>query len=245
MMVRFLAIAVGVLAAAQNSRVADQAAADLIGRSRASVRTASAAESIRSLRLKGRLRIPAEGAQPSDGAVEIRIQLPDRYVRIDSVGPVERWSGFDGGTLLTATREGGRVTPPARSERAALLAQEREQLTWFLLGLAAIGDSSLNIRMADESFPDTRSLDVTQGRAEARLVLDADSAVPLRIVYWAGRRGNTVTSFADRRSVGGFLLPHRITTTTPTHVLETLVLDEIAVNPALGDADFRAPSEQR
>ena len=241
-MLRVVAAAIGVLAAAQSPRAPDSATADLIGRSRASIRAGGPVESIRALRMKGRLRIPAEGAQPSDGLVDIRIQLPDRYVRIDTVGSVERWSGFDGSTLLTATRVGGRVTPPPRNERASLVAQEREIATWFLLGLAAIGDSSLTMKLADEAFPDTRSIDVTRGRAEARLVLDADSAVPLRVVYWAGKRGNMVTSFADRRDVGGFLLPHRITTTTPTHVLETLMLDDIVVNPPLTDADFKLPT---
>jgi hypothetical protein len=47
-------------------------------------------------------------------------------------------------------------------------------------------------------------------------------------------------SFANRRPAGGIDLPFRITTQTPDRVLETLMIDEIVVNPDLTDRDFGA-----
>ena len=61
----------------------------------------------------------------------------------------------------------------------------------------------------------------------------------MRIVYFGERQVSTVVSFANRRSVGGLSLPFRVTTQTPDRVLETLMFDEIRVNPDLKQDDFR------
>jgi hypothetical protein len=72
-----------------------------------------------------------------------------------------------------------------------------------------------------------------------RLVVDVPSYLPLRLVSFGDRRGSTVVSFANRRPVGGIDLPFRITTQTSERVLETLMFDEILVNPDLTEDAFR------
>jgi hypothetical protein len=119
---------------------------------------------------------------------------------------------------------------------------ERAQLVRLMLGAAAIvvGDEAVDIQAGgDEAFPDTRTLDLTTKSWSLRFVMDAATALPMRLVYFGTGRGTTITSFADRRDVDGYQLPHRITTTTAERVLETLMLDQVVVNPALTNADFK------
>jgi hypothetical protein len=208
------------------------AAADLLDASRVAVTGGRARPALQTLSMNGRLRVAADDGTTLDGTVAIRIALPRRFVRIDTIGATRRVSGFDGDRLLT--RSDGRPADRLKLERA--------QLTRLLLGAAAIvvADERVDIRAAgEEAFPDTRALDLTTRSWSVRYVMDAASALPLRLVYFAPQRGTTITSFADRRDVDGYLLPHRITTTTAERVLETLMLDEMMVNPRLTDADFK------
>ena len=100
--------------------------------------------------------------------------------------------------------------------------------------------SKFQLRMTGESaFPDTEAVDIGAPGFSARLVFDASSHVPLRIVYFGERQVSTVVSFANRRSVGGLNLPFRVTTQTPDRVLETLMFDDILVNPDLQESEFR------
>jgi hypothetical protein len=229
--VRFADAAAGLLDAATDARFADPAARDLVLRSRAAVAGSAAAENLRSLVMKGRRRVPLEGSDVAEGIVEIRIVLPDKFLRVDSrinsTGSTEHRSGFVGRTVLTAGGD---------------LRRERAQLTRLMLGLAAYvsSDEALIVRSTGETaFADTAAVDVTGPGFSGRLVVDANAAVPLRVVYFAEGGVSTVMSFANRRVADGWELPFRITTQTPDRVLETLMLDEIHVNPDLTDRDFR------
>jgi hypothetical protein len=196
---------------------------------------------LRSLLFKGRVRVPHEDAAASqeDGQVEIRILLPDRYLRIDTSGGSERRSGVAGRALLTPAGPGnsgssGRTGSDVRLERARLMR--------LLLGAVAYGAAAppLLFRSTGESaFSDTVALDVSGPDLSARLVLDAASYIPLRLVYAGDGGGSTVVSFANRRRVSGLDLPFRVTTQTPERVIETLLFDDISVNPDLHDGDFR------
>ena len=208
------------------------AAADLLDASRAAVAGGRSLPALRSLSLTGRLRVTGERDTSVDGAVVIRVVLPARFIRVDTIGPVRRVSGFDGTRVLTAG--GGRA--------ADRLRQERAQLARLMLGAAAmvVWDERVDIQSGgEEAFPDTRTLDLTAKSWSMRYVMDAATAMPMRLVYFGTGRGTTITSFADRRNVDGYQLPHRITTTTSERVLETLMFDDVLVNPTLTDADFR------
>jgi hypothetical protein len=220
------AAAISAPAAAQ-LRFADAAARDLVERSHRTIVENAASPDLRSLVLKGRLRIPRDDGSANDGLVELRIVLPDRYLRIDTIASSVRRSGFTGSDVLTPNGD---------------LRRERAQFTRLMLGLAAWAPpgTPLVVKSTGETaFADTAAVDVDGPGFAARLVLDRATLVPLRIVYFAEGGVSTVTSFANRRAVDGFALPFRVTAQTPDRVLETLMFDEIVVNPALSDADFR------
>ena len=208
------------------------AAADLLDASRAAVAGGQPLPPVQSLKMSGRLRAAVDRDTTTDGTVDIRIQLPRRYLRIDTIGSTRRVSGFDGDRVLTSGR--GRA-----GDRLQL---ERGQLARMMLGAAAllVGDERVDIQPGgEEAFPDTRTLDLTAKSWSLRYVMDATTALPLRLVYFGTGRGTTITSFADRREVAGYRWPHRVTTTTAELVLETLMFDEILINPPLTNADFR------
>jgi len=116
------------------------------------------------------------------------------------------------------------------------------ELTRLLLGLApwaATAESLVLKSTGETALADTAAVDVTGPGFSGRLVFDTTTYVPLRVVYFAEGGVSMVVSFANRRVAGGLELPFRITTQTPDRVLETLMLDEILVNPSLTDRDFR------
>src|SRR5262245_6460874 len=94
-------IVAGLAAGAADLRFADAAARALVERSRAHIVQDGASIDLRSLVLKGRVRVPAEGAATTDGTVEIRILLPDRFLRVDTYGTMERRSGVAGNADLS------------------------------------------------------------------------------------------------------------------------------------------------
>jgi hypothetical protein len=229
------------MARQDSAQFADGGARDLLQRSQAAVAHGRSPRDLRSLLFKGRVRVPHEdgidGADNhEDGQVEIRILLPDRYLRIDSSGGSERRSGVAGRVLLTP-RDPGSPGSPGSNVRL-----ERARLMRLLLGAVAYGAAAppLLFRSTGEgAFAETAALDVSGADFSARLVVDVPSHIPLRLVYVGDRGASTVMSFANRRSVSGIDLPFRITTQSPERVLETLMFDDIFVNPDLHDGDFR------
>jgi hypothetical protein len=198
-------------AAREPVRFADAKARDVFTSGRSAIARGDAWTRVRALVFKGRLRV-ADGDDDVDGTVELRIQLPDKFLRVESVRGAER-----------------------RTQNAA-------EFTRLMLGIAAypMAASDLTIRSTgEEAFPETVGLDVNGKGFSARLVFDAESYVPLRLVYFGDRRVSTVVSFADRRAVDGIALPHRIATRTMQRVLETLMFDDVAVNPPMSPADFK------
>jgi hypothetical protein len=197
----------------------------MVARARAAIAGQRPVDAVRSLVMRGRLRVPRD-PDLLDGTVEIKILLPDRYLRIDTIGTETRRSGFAGATLLSA---GGS------------LAEERVRFARLMLGVLAYApaEPKLRVQSAGEgAFADTEAVDVNGAAFSARLVFDASSHLPMRIVFFGERQTSTVVSFANRRSVDGLALPFRVTTQTPDRVLETLMFDEILVDPELRPGEF-------
>jgi len=220
--------AAGLLAGvAQPPASTDPAARETFARAHAALVGTDAPRDLRSLVFKGRLRAATERNDAVDGTVDIRILLPDRYLRVDTVGGEERRSGFAGSLLLT---------------RGGTISDERARFARFMLGALAYVPPGNKFRMrvtGESAFPDTEAVDIAGPGFTARLVFDAPSHVPMRIVYFGERQVSTVVSFANRRTVGGLSLPFRVTTQTPDRVLETLMFDDVLVNPDLPESEFR------
>jgi hypothetical protein len=89
------------------------------------------------------------------------------------------------------------------------------------------------------SSPEPFSLDVQSDNFFVRYVVDSVTREPVQLVFTGAKQEPTTTAFGDRRLVGGFDLPHLMTTSVANRVLERVVFDEILVNPELSKTDFR------
>lgn len=207
-----LAVWCGIAAAGAQSPAADAGARAIVERAHRAVAATGAMSDLRSLVLRGRVRIPQEGSRFDEGQVEIRILLPDQFLRVDTLDGAVRTS------------------------------RDRALFARLMLGAAAylVPDEKLVVHATGEdAFADTAAVDVAGPAFSARLVFEAPSMIPLRLTYFEKGAVSTVMSFADRRPAGAFLLPFRVSTQVPERVLETLMFDDVIVNPPLTKGDFQ------
>jgi len=126
----------GVVAAQNLLDFPDANTREVLSRSRQAVGGVDAVAGLRSLVLTGVSRITAsQGLVECD--VEIRILLPDRYLRIDRAPFGEKRAGFQGRNPLSVISERGRTTLPPESLKNEIVASERERMVELLLGAAA------------------------------------------------------------------------------------------------------------
>ena len=201
---------------------------------------------LRALRFKGRSRFAATGGDLLSAAVEIRVLLPDRYLRIDTGAFGLRQSGYAGGqTLDRIENAAGRAAPDSRSA-AAILQSDRSELARLMLGVAMYvsADVPMKLQTRDTQIempglPEALGIDATGDTFAARIAFDGRSHLPARLVFWSGDRTVLTTAFADRRSAGGMQVPYKIVTTSGAdRIVDELRFDEVAVNPPLTNADF-------
>lgn len=240
-------------------RFADTAAQSLFLRSRAVVVSSGSVRQLRSVILRGHLTAVGDG-EPVDGEIEIRCLLPDHFLRVETVGDTQRWSGYAGRSLLTSIRQGAKVERPPGNLTSTLLTVAHAHFTRLMLGALTYipADQELTFRSGgataapvdprvqastrtsvSNELPERFVLDVMSDVFSARLEVDPISGVPVKLMYVGANRVPTTMRFADRRAVGGFLMPYRITTSAGDRVLETLTFDEILVNPEIAKADFK------
>jgi len=281
-----LAIVAGAAATTQDVADArDANAGEIIKRSRQAVGGADAVARVQSLLMTGTSQIQS-GNELVACDVEIRILLPDQYLRIDTAPFGEKRAGFRGKTILSAVKELGRTTIPPDRLKDQILQSERTRMLQLLLGAAAFvpaksgatftsvagdmstfqaqataeaGSQRAAAQRAKESagssgsasppaneaptfaagYPDRYTVDVVvRDAARLRLTFDRETNLPARLTY-ANANGDDVTmTFGERRVTGGLNLPYRVTTTTRGRVIDSLILNEIEVNPVFTKADF-------
>jgi hypothetical protein len=225
----------------------DTKARDLFDRARVMIFGGPGGHSrLRSLTLKGASRLPGANGELIDGRVEIRILLPDRYLRIDSGSFGRRLTGYAGKTPLDAIETADRRILPDARNASAVVGAGRAELARLMLGLATWVSQELPLTLQSHSTPialpnvaDALVVDATSDDGFAvRMVFDGQSRVPTRLVYWGADRTVMTTTLLDRRSTGGARLPYRIVTTAADRVVDELSFDEVVVNPSLSKADF-------
>jgi len=248
--------------AQDHMQFADVNAENLFRTSRAAIANGGkAVYQLRSLILKGRSRFAVDDSGALAGAaVEIKLLLPDHYLRTDTSGILEKIAGYAGKTVLSAMHEGDQVSrPPDRLLRQILL-NERMRVARLMLGATTYvgADLALTFRSVPKAYElvDPRvsartalrvenSLDepfavlVTGDNFASRMVVDGTTRAPTQIEYASGDKSAVVVAFGDRRRVGDLLLPFHITTTSAGRLFDELLLDEILVNPELSRRDFR------
>jgi hypothetical protein len=141
-------LAVHSVAAQDTTRFGDDAAQNLFFRSRAAVAHAGTVTQLRSLILRGHIRTTAENGAPLDGAIEIKVLLPDSFLRVETYGTVQRFLGASGKSLLTAFREGNRFELPPEKAVPQMLGATRAHFTRLMLGVATYitSDRQMTIR---------------------------------------------------------------------------------------------------
>jgi hypothetical protein len=205
---------------------------------------------LRSLRFKGHSRFLADDGSLISGTVEIRILLPDNYLRIDTAPFGRRLNGLSGGTGINLTERANGQTTQDPSDSRNLLFGDRAQLARLMLGVAAYTSPALPVALSTRDTPqampgpsDPLGIDATGDHGfegfVARLILDAKSPrTPGRVVFWDADHTVLTTTFANRKSVGGMKAPYSIITTAGETIVDEMLFDEVAVNPKLTKADF-------
>ena len=201
---------------------------------------------LRSMRFKGRTRFPAEDGSLIPGTVEIRVLLPDNYLRIDTAGFGRRLTGFSGNTTLSVIEGATGKTTQDPGDAKAILIGNRVELARLMLGVAAYTSPAMPVALFTRDTPrempgpsDPLGIDAASDNGfTARLMLDGKTRTPARVVFWSPDKTVLTTTFTDRRSTGGMKAPYSIITTAGDRILDEMLFDEIAVNPKLGKADF-------
>jgi hypothetical protein len=225
--------------------------ARLVNEAQRAIGAAAAMRGLRTLVLRGHTRVlnGATNRLSAPRPTEIRILLPDHYLKTCEA-PAERYrNGFSSGRLLNAivpTKPGVEFAAEFGPEDLIL---ERIQFTRLTLGMLARISGVLDLAVQ------AKRADTFEAKAtgfQAQVDLDPVTRVPLR-VRWDGDvhfpepgsafpskpiRAEVVLSFEDRRVVAGLKLPYRIRRLSRDIVFEELLIDAIQVNPPLTAAQF-------
>ena len=200
---------------------------------------------LRSLRFTGRSRVAGTNGDLLVAAVEIRVLLPDHYVRIDTGSFGRRQAGYAGSQSLDRYEgPGGRAIADPRSA-AAILQADRAELARLLLAVAMYASEEVPMKLQTRDtqidmpgLPDALGIDATGETFAARLAVDGATHLPVRLVFWAGDRTVLTTDYADRRKAGDMKAPYHIVTRAGDRIVDEMEFDEIAFNPKLTKADF-------
>ncbi len=213
---------------------------------------------LKALQLKGRSKVDVNGSLV-DCTVDIKVLLPDHYLRIDVTPTDAKLAGYAGKTILNAIRAGPNMSIPPDNLSSAILKNEQLRLARLLLGAATyvtptvamvFHSSGLTSGMVDPRAS-AKTTVTAEGRGEpnvaeisgpggfrARLVVDSMNRMPAKLIYPNNPQEETMT-FEDRRDVDGLKLPFHITTSSGGRVVDELILNQILVNPEIGKGDFK------
>jgi hypothetical protein len=257
-------LAVGSSAAQDATQFRDAAAEDFFRYSRLALGGAAVTR-IKTLKFQGKSKTWTEKGV-IDADVEIKILLPDHYLRVDATPTSQRISGFAGKTLLSAIRDGEAIAYPPEQLKPPILKAERFRLARLLLATTTYVSSEMSMRfqsiggaleITDPRIPassgrptNAASVDLSHLDPLAVMALAEDGFatrwvndtghVPVTLIYQGGTDHATVTmTFADRRPTSGVLMPFRITTVNGDRVVDELFFDRILINPEIGKGDFK------
>jgi hypothetical protein len=204
---------------------------------------------LRSLRFKGKSRFPDDDGAMIAATVELRVLLPDSYLRIDVAPFGRRLNGMSGSNAINLIeRTNGQITQDPNDAKT-LLFFDRTQLARLMLGIAAYSSPALPLALSTRDTPaampgpsDPLGIDATGDHGFegfiARLILEPKSRTPGRVVFWDANHAVSTMTFSDRKSTGGMKVPQSIVTTVGDRVVDEMVFDEVSVNPKLTKADF-------
>jgi len=235
--------------AAQNAPTA----ASVLEAGRRAVSGGTKVTEIRSLVVKGhrQVLIGSTGKLSAPRPIDIRILMPDRYLRTTIDGPSESRSGFAGSEVLNSIRALKPGDSFGGSWGPEQLGIERAWFARFLLGmlshstaagrLDARRSSASSIELTgDNGFAAVLEFDdVTHLPVRVRHVGNVHFPVPGSTMPPPPEKAEIVWTFQDRRRVAGLLLPHRVTRTARDVTLEDMRFESIDVDAPIDAGYFR------
>ena len=169
-------LACGIASAQDLLDFPDANAREVFKRARTAVGGADAVARLRSLVITGVSRIPASpGPNLIECDLEIRILLPDRYLRIERASFGERRTGFAGKNPLSVITERGKTILPPESLYKPIAESERERMLQLMLGVA--GYLAPNDARFVRSVVGSMSTEQPQGTSDAAAQRRADLAI--------------------------------------------------------------------
>jgi hypothetical protein len=200
---------------------------------------------LRSLRFTGRSRIAGTGGELLAAAVEIRVLVPDHYLRIDTGSFGRRQVGYARNQSLD--RSQGPTARAIADPRpvSAILQADRSELARLLLGVAMYASEEVPVKLQTRDtqidmpgLPEALGIDATGETFAARIAFDGATHFPVRLVFWSGDRTVLTTEYSDRRKAGDMKVPFRIVTRAGDQIVDEMTFDEVSFNPGLRQTDF-------
>ncbi|CAN5800438.1 hypothetical protein BH18ACI5_BH18ACI5_13560 [soil metagenome] len=223
--------------------------------------------SVRGLQASGRAIVTPTVGSAFEQPVEVRLQQPDRYLRLFSTAALLHYRGFNGNQILNSFKKLDPTAAAALSVRPADLELQRNAGSRLLVSLLGVPLAGVPVRVTAVSPGNQGAvlrIEVTGGH-QFDLTLDSNS-LPTAISYLTRARmpsgadgpvsgaAHTLpaeqemrmeTRLLDRRSVDGVSIPTRLVTQAQGVVFEDLRLEKIEINPIFTDAHFRRAGEER
>jgi hypothetical protein len=200
---------------------------------------------LKALRFTGRSRFAGVDGEMLSATVEIRVLLPDHYLRVDSGSFGRRVVGYAGNSSLDVIVSATGTPAPERRSTAAMLQADRSELARLMLGVAMYASEEVPMKLQTRDtqiempgLPEALGIDATGETFAARIAFDGKTHLPVRLVFWSGDRTALTTAYTDRRSTGDMKAPYRIVTTAGDRIVDELSFDEVTVNPKLTKTDF-------
>src|SRR5258706_6620172 len=145
---------------------------------------------LRSMRFKGKSKIPGEDGSMLAATVEIRVLLPDHYLRIDAGEFGRRQTGYAGRTTLDRMeRPDGRAAADSRDNAAALMCN-RATLARLMLGVATFTSPEMPVELRTHGtprempvVPESLWIDAVGDGVAAKMILDAKTRAPIRLAF--------------------------------------------------------------
>jgi hypothetical protein len=177
--------------------------------------------------------------------IDIKLLLPDHYLKVEAKPFSTTHLGFAGATLLDAafTRGGQPAETLKWKDQMSL---RRDDCARLVLLLLLRGDAPNALALKQSAAPLT--IDVTGLAGPMQLDIDPVTHLPLRLKYRLAERSRTgeltgqfseiTEAPGDYRAVGDVRLPFRLTYSREGQLLREVTFSDIQINPRLAPVDF-------
>lgn len=208
------------------------------------------AEPMRTLAVHGRTTREVVPGQPRSGALELYLELPDKYLRVDAITvprPLLRRMGFNGAVSLDAS--GGSSAPSQTTQptqaNPALVRNHQIDISRYLLGWTGRVHPALKCESTPTSPSESAQhqghvINVSCSDFKASLLIDNTTHLPSRVSYQQDGQPTAQYSlrFDDWKSVDGAQFPHSVQRFRDNTKIEDWVIEKVEINRTIETSIF-------